>query len=145
MDPRVVIVSACLLGLKTRYNGEDALSETLVAALKDSVIVPVCPEQLGGLSTPRPACEITARDGSDVLAGSSRVVDERGSDVTENLIKGAVEALKIARLAGATEAYLKERSPSCGVMTIKRGGMTVAGQGTTAALLKKNGLKVTGV
>ncbi len=145
MDSRVVIVSACLVGLKTRYNGEDALSETLVAALKDSVIVPVCPEQLGGLSTPRPASEITSGDGMDVLAGSSRVVDERGSDVTENLVKGAGETLKIARLAGATEAYLKERSPSCGVMTIKRGGVTVAGPGTTAALLKKNGLKVTGV
>lgn len=145
MNCRVVIVSACLVGLKTRYNGEDAFSETLVAALKDSVIVPVCPEQLGGLSTPRPACEITAGDGADVLAGSSRVVDESGSDVTEDLIKGAMETLKIARLAAANEAYLKEKSPSCGVMKIKRGGVTVAGQGVTAALLKKNGLKVTGV
>lgn len=145
MDTRTVIVSACLVGLKTRYNGEDAFSQAVLDALKDAVVVPVCPEQLGGLSTPRPACEITAGDGRDVLAGSSRVVDETGADVTENLIKGAGDTLKIARLAGADEAYLKERSPSCGVVSIKRGGVTVAGQGVTAALLKKNGITITGV
>ncbi|MBI5588530.1 MAG: DUF523 domain-containing protein [Deltaproteobacteria bacterium] len=144
MDRPVVIVSACLVGLKTRYDGEDALSGPALSALKGTVPVPVCPEQLGGLSTPRPGCEITAGSGRDVLTGSSRVMDENGRDVTGNLLKGADEVLRIARLAGAKEAFLKENSPSCGVGSIKRGGTAIDGSGVTAALLEKSGIKVRG-
>ncbi|MBI5468337.1 MAG: DUF523 domain-containing protein [Deltaproteobacteria bacterium] len=144
MDSPVVIVSACLVGLRTRHDGKDALSEAALSALKGSVIVPVCPEQLGGISTPRPKAEIAEGDGRDVLSGSSRVMDENGRDVTANFIRGAEETLSIARLTGATAACLKERSPSCGVGSIKRDGVTVNGAGVTAALLEKNGVRVTG-
>lgn len=144
MDTPVVIVSACLVGLRTRHDGKDALSQAALSALEGSVIVPVCPEQLGGLPTPRPSCEIPEGDGRDVLTGSSRVLDNAGSDLTANFVRGAEEALKTARLAGATAAYLKEKSPSCGVKSIKRGGLTVKGAGVTTALLEKNGLKVRG-
>lgn len=144
MDTPVIIVSACLVGLRTRHDGKDALSQAALSALEGSVIVPVCPEQLGGLPTPRPACEIPEGDGRDVLAGSSRVLDNTGADLTANFVRGAEETLKIARLIGATAAYLKEKSPSCGAISIKRGGQTIKGAGVTAALLEKNGLKVKG-
>lgn len=144
MDRPVVIVSACLVGLKTRYDGDDALSGPALSALKGSVAVPVCPEQLGGLSTPRPRCEITSGGGKEVLSGSSSVIDENGRDVTGNLLKGAQEVVRIARLAGAKEAFLKEKSPSCGVGSIKRGGTAIDGPGVTAALLERSGIKVRG-
>ncbi|MBI5887235.1 MAG: DUF523 domain-containing protein [Deltaproteobacteria bacterium] len=143
--PPAVIVSACLLGLKTRYNGKDALNPELLKSLKDKNIIPVCPEQLGGLPTPRPRCEITNGGGKDVLEGRAQVMDEHGKDVTANFIKGAEEVLKTARLTGALEAVLKENSPSCGVHVISRGGARTKGVGVTTALLKKAGVKATGV
>jgi len=107
-------------------------------------MVPVCPEQLGGMNTPRPACEISGGDGHAVLSGSARVVDLNGTDMTEGFIRGAEETLKAAHLAGAQAAYLKENSPSCGVTMIKKGSRTESGYGVTAALLEKNSIKVTG-
>ncbi len=138
------MVSACLLGLKTRYNGQDAYSEKAIELLKNRAIVPVCPEQLGGLPTPRPRAEIASGGGADILEGKSGVIDEFGADVTAYFLKGAEEALKIARLTGAKEAFLKEKSPSCGAGTICRDSVCVSGLGVTATLLKKEGLKLKG-
>lgn len=139
-----VIVSACLLGLKTRYDGGDALSVEALKLLEGRSVVPVCPEQLGGLSTPRPRADITEGGGMEVLAGTSKVLDESGSDVTAQFIKGAKDVLEIARLTGASEAFLKENSPSCGIGTICRNGRRVPGIGVTAALLKKEGFAIKG-
>jgi len=139
-----VIVSACLLGLRTRYDGKDAYSIEAVTRLEGRTVIPVCPEQLGGLPTPRPASEIIDGDGTAVLAGGARVVDEFGADVTLQFMKGAMDVLQIAKITGSEEAFLKERSPSCGVGTICRGGLCVNGAGVTASLLKREGLMVSG-
>lgn len=139
-----IIVSACLLGICSRYDGGDAYSKDAVESVKGSLIIPVCPEQLGGLPTPRPKAEITSGSGSDVLDGRSSVTDEYGIDVTGYFLKGAQQALKIARLTGAEKAMLKERSPSCGVSLICSRSECVQGEGVAAALLKREGLIVTG-
>ncbi|OGQ51101.1 MAG: hypothetical protein A3J24_11505 [Deltaproteobacteria bacterium RIFCSPLOWO2_02_FULL_53_8] len=143
-DKPHVIVSACLLGIKTRYDGTDARSEDTIARLTDRIIIPVCPEQLGGLPTPRPRASIQDSDGSKVLSGKSRVINANGSDVTNQFISGAEAALHIARLTGATQAFLKEKSPSCGVKHIKQNDSIIDGSGVTAALLKEAGIKVEG-
>lgn len=144
MFDRPVIVSACLLGLRTRYDGSDAFSMETISLLEGRTIIPVCPEQLGGLPTPRPASEIAMGDGSEVLDGRTKVLDELGADVTLQFVKGAMDVLQIARLTGAGEAYLKEKSPSCGVGIICRDSRCVNGIGVTAALLKKEGLVLRG-
>ncbi|MEM1539880.1 MAG: DUF523 domain-containing protein [Candidatus Bathyarchaeia archaeon] len=129
------LCSACLLGIKCRYDGRDALNEKVIKLLKTEILIPVCPEQLGGLPTPREPAEI--RNGI--------VITKSGKDVTENFKRGAEEALKIAKLFGIKEAVLKQGSPSCGCGRIYDGtfsGKTVKGDGITAALLKKHGIKV---
>lgn len=137
-----VIVSACLLGINCRYDGANSLNESLIRQLKDSHLVPVCPEQLGGLRTPRVEAEISGGDGFDVLSGLARVVNIEDGDVTEQFIKGAKEVLKVAVLAGAKKAYLKEKSPSCGVNLIKCGDLEKSGSGVLAALLSKEDIEL---
>lgn len=113
--------------------------------LRDKNIIPVCPEQLGGLTTPRLPAEIKDGGGQDVLDGLARVVDKEGTDVTDQFIKGAYETLKLARLLGARKAILKEKSPSCGPGKIYDGnfkGNLIDGSGVTAALLRSNGIEV---
>ncbi len=137
-----VLVSACLLGVRCRYDGETAEDTGLLAELRGKCVVPVCPEQLGGLPTPRSPSEITAGDGRDVLAGRSRVVNEDGEDVTAAFVRGAQETLRLARLFGCKRAILKSRSPSCGLGQIYRDGELVPGDGVTVALLKASGIQV---
>lgn len=144
MKDKPILVSACLLGLKTRFDAGDAYSKDALASLEGRVIIPVCPEQLGGLPTPRPRAEIREGGGADVIEGRARVIDENGRDVTAAFMRGASEVLKVARLTGAAEAYLKEKSPSCGVESIKAGSNTIAGSGVTAALLERSGLTIKG-
>lgn len=140
----IILVSACLLGLKTRYDGSGAYSKEAIEELKGKITVPVCPEQLGGLSTPRPRASIERGTGCDILEGRSRVVDANGKDVTSPFIKGAQAVLDVARLTGAKEAFLKEKSPSCAVKRVYNGPSLVQGSGVTAALLEKNGIKTKG-
>lgn len=105
----------------------------------------VCPEEDGGLATPRPAAEIRGGDGSDVLDGRARVVTEGGVDVTEAYLEGARIALERAREAGARTAILKSRSPSCGRGCIYDGSFSRTlkeGEGVTAALLEREGIQV---
>lgn len=137
------LVSACLLGVKCRYDGGHTLTD-LVQELNETVdLIPVCPEQLGGLTTPRPAAQIDAGDGKDVLEGTAKVKTvEAGRDVTDNYRRGAEAALAIARFYGASKAYLKTRSPSCGCGEISRDGKRLPGDGVTTALLKREGLEV---
>ncbi len=138
-----ILVSACLLGLKTRHDGTDAMNKETIDALACRVVIAFCPEQSGGLATPRKSASIISGDGNDVLNGKTSVFDISGSDVTANFIRGAEHALASAQLAGATEAYLKEKSPSCGVNLIYNGESLVQGCGVTSALLEKNGIKTT--
>ena len=114
----------------------------MIRQLKENNIVPVCPEQLGGLPTPRAAAEISEGDAFDVLSGLAKVVNATNEDVSAQFIKGAKEALKIARIIGAKKAYLKEKSPSCGVNLIKSEGLEKSGSGVLAALFTKEGIEV---
>ncbi len=129
-----VLISACLLGLATRYDGK-RLEEPLIESLKERyLLIPACPEQLGGLPTPRPAAEILEGDGFSVLSGKARVVNRRGQDVTEAFLRGAGEVLRICRTLGIKRAFLKAKSPSCGLSPAA---------GVTAALLFLEGLEIT--
>jgi len=136
----MVIVSACLLGIKCRYDGKSRPDELLLSLVPDKLFIPVCPEQLGGLSTPRLPAEITEGDGVDVVVGRSTVSNSNNQDITAQFLNGAHETRRIARLFHADTAILKEMSPSCGVHCIKRGGIIHGGMGVTAALLKKDGI-----
>jgi uncharacterized protein YbbK (DUF523 family) len=138
-----ILVSACLLGVNCRYDGGNCLTAEVIEELGSHPVVPVCPEQLGGLPTPRPAAEIAGGSGEDVLDGRARVLTEQGGDVTDQFLRGAQETLRIARLSRAARVLLKQRSPSCGCGQICRGGKTLPGDGVTAALLKREGIVVT--
>ena len=128
-----VLVSACLLGVSSRYDGNSRTNEELLEKLKGRWIVPVCPEQLGGLPTPRPASYLGGASGEQILEGRARIVNAAGRDVTQEFIRGAYETLLIAEKLGVKEAYLKTKSPSCGMGPF---------HGVTAALLIKNGIEV---
>lgn len=132
-----ILVSACLLGVRCRYDGTGRANPRLEALLKTDTLVPFCPEVYGGLPTPREPSE--RRDG--------RVVTKSGVDVTAQYEAGANEALRLAQRFGCKLAILKERSPSCGHGVIHDGsfsGALTAGNGVTAALLTENGIPVIG-
>ncbi|MDD5342516.1 MAG: DUF523 domain-containing protein [Patescibacteria group bacterium] len=137
------LVSACLLGAKCRYSGQAKSDNRMVELDKKEELVPVCPEQLAGLPTPREPVEIQG-GGEAVLAGRGRVVTKSGRDVTQEFIKGAQETLKVAKIFEAKEAILKQKSPSCGCGKIYDGtfsGQLTKGDGVTTALLKQNGIR----
>ncbi|KEQ21785.1 DUF523 domain-containing protein [Paenibacillus tyrfis] len=141
----MILVSSCLAGLEVRYNGTHCLNEKINKLVEGSKAVTICPELLGGLSTPREPAEIVGGDGDDVLDGNAKVIEKSGKDVTEFYIKGAYATLEKAREINATIVVLKENSPSCGSSMIYNGqfvGHKVAGNGVTSALLKRNGLQV---
>ncbi len=138
-----VIISACLTGKKCRYDGGDSLIAGLTDKYGDAI--PVCPEELGGLPTPRARAEILGGTGEDVLNGKAKVVDETGADVTWSFVNGARETITAAIEAGATLAVLKEKSPSCGVKKIYSDGKLTEGMGVTTAALKRAGIEVVGV
>ena len=141
----MMIVSACLCGVNCKYNGGSNLHPFFRQLLRQGELIPICPEQLGGLPTPRTVCEISAGKGLDVIEGRARVYTRDGCDVTDNLLKGAREVLQIAINCGADSAILKSRSPSCGHGQIYDGsfsGKLVIGDGVSAAWLKKNGIIV---
>ena len=132
------IVSACLAGFPCRYDGKGKCCAEVVELVRAGKAIPVCPEQLGGLATPRPPCEIR----------SGRVVDENGVDRTEDYRRGAEAVLKIAQTYVATQALLQKRSPSCGAGWIYDGTFSkklVPGDGITARLLQENGIQVIGI
>lgn len=128
------LVSACLVGLCTRYDAKIKESASLPEELFNTFWIPVCPEQLGGLPTPRTAADLVGGDGKAVLEGKASVVTHAGEDVTRQFISGARQCLSIARAQNISKAYLKSRSPSCGLSPQI---------GVTAALLQQHGISVT--
>jgi uncharacterized protein YbbK (DUF523 family) len=139
------VVSSCLIGLKTRYDGTDKLCAHVRELVEKGVAVPFCPEQGGGLPTPRTPAEIAGGDGRAVLGGRARAINRHGEDITEEFVRGAEGMLELARIFGASKAILKSLSPSCGVGAIYDGtfsGNIVEGDGVTTALLKEAGLEV---
>lgn len=141
---RPILVSACLLGLRTRYDGQAKGKEKVLNYLENNglIPIPVCPEQLAGQPTPRPATHFACGDGEMVLDGTGSVVSVTGDNMNDIFIRGANESLKIARLSGCSQALLKERSPSCGVHQIYLGDRIVQGQGVACALLRREGLQI---
>jgi uncharacterized protein YbbK (DUF523 family) len=127
------LVSACLTGLCTRYDGQSKGSRSCLQQLVDYHWIPVCPEQLGGLSTPRPPARLTNGNGHAVLAGTAQVMDGDGNDLSAQFIRGASMVLAIAQAQHIDLCFLKSGSPSCGLEPLP---------GVTAALLLTHGIQV---
>jgi uncharacterized protein YbbK (DUF523 family) len=139
----VVGVSSCLLGVRCRYDGGDQRAPALGARVSGCALLPLCPEVLGGLGVPRPPAAFDGEGGGDgALAGVTRLRDAHGRDVTRAFVDGARRADGLMRLAGAAAAWLKERSPSCGVARVHRGDALVPGRGVFAALLAARGIRL---
>lgn len=131
----MVIVSSCLIGKKCRFDGTDKYNEKVVEYLKDKKYIDVCPEELGGLTTPREPVEIK----------SGKVLTKKGVDCTKELEKGAKISCEIARKNNCKIAIMKCKSPSCGCNEVYDGtheGHLIPGDGMTTKLLKKDGIKV---
>jgi len=140
------LISACLLGIKCNWRGDDGYrSEAALKLASSQDIIPVCPEMLGGMDSPRPQIEITGGDGAGVLDSKARVITVNGTDVTDMVLAGANAALKMARENNAVQFIGKPGSPSCGCGTIYDGTFSsklITGDGVTAALLKRSGIEV---
>lgn len=143
--PAPVLVSACLLGEKCRYDGQESFCPSLLERLQGRPVVAACPEQLGGLGTPRKPAEISGGDGHGVWKGKARVKTACGEDVTGFFRRGAEKTWRLLVETGCTAAILKERSPSCGKNFIYDGTFQKQlrpGPGVTTALLQEKGIPV---
>lgn len=141
----MIAISACLCGINCKYNGGNNLNEKALKLFKEGKAILICPEQLGGLETPRLPHEILNGDGACVLDGTARVKSKEGIDSTDKFVKGAYESLKIAKALGVKKAILKAKSPSCGSNFIYDGSfknILKEGNGVTAELFKRNGIDV---
>lgn len=135
----MILVSACLAGINCKYNGGNNYNKKVFNLVKEGKAIPVCAEQLGGLTTPRVAAEICYID------GKRHVLTKTGKDVTEQFEKGAQEILELAKKLNITKAILKSRSPSCGKGKVYDGtfsGKLIDGNGILAELLIENGIEV---
>lgn len=130
-----ILVSACLLGVNCKYNGNNNLNDKVIKYIENKEVIPICPEIMGGLSTPRYPSEIV----------DDKVINNQNQDVTKEYTKGAEETLKLARILGVKKALLKSKSPSCGCGKIYDGTFTntlINGDGITTKLLKENKIEV---
>ena len=130
-----ILVSACLLGINCKYDGENNKNDKVLEYIKDKEVIPICPEIMGGLPTPRVPSEIK----------DNKVITKENKDVTNNFSKGAEEVLYLAKLFNVKKALLKAKSPSCGVGEIYDGTFThtkINGDGITTRLLKENNIEV---
>ena len=141
-----LLVSACLLGINSKYNGQTNTNRLLMDYGSSLSLIPICPEQLGGLKTPRVACEIAcALSGKDVITNHGMVIGKDGYDYSAEFIRGAEETQRIAKLLGCRDALLKKRSPSCGYGQIYDGsfsGILHDGNGVTAEMLNGDGISI---
>jgi uncharacterized protein YbbK (DUF523 family) len=136
MEDKLIAVSACLVGVNCKYNGKNNLQPKAIEYLRGKELTLICPEELGGLTTPRIESEIL-KDG--------KVYNKCGKDVTDNFISGAIKALEIIKQNKCTAVVLKDGSPSCGFRYIYDGtftGTRIRGQGVLAKYLKENGIKI---
>lgn len=134
------LVSACLAGINCRYDGKNNLDTEILKLVNEGKAIPVCPEQLGGLTTPRIACEMQSFSNQE-----RKIINKDGIDKTYAFALGAERTLAIAKALGIKKAILKAKSPSCGCGTIYDGSFTkqlIDGDGVTAAVLKANGITI---
>lgn len=135
----MIFVSACLSGINCKYNGGNNYNEKVFNLIKEGKAIPICPEQLGGLKTPRNSAEIK------VINKKKYVVDKDGNDYTSQFEKGAQEVINLAKKLNVTQMVLQPRSPSCGVGKVYSGnfdGKLIDGNGVLAELCVKNGIEV---
>jgi uncharacterized protein YbbK (DUF523 family) len=135
-------VSGCLLGTPCRYDGKGCRDRNLLKHLAERPIVSLCPEQLGGLPTPRPPARTVGGSGTDVLAGRARILNSEGRDVTAQFLRGAELTWKITKLLGIREAFLKTGSPSCGSGRQGKTMRCFGVEGVLAALLRREGVRI---
>ena len=138
----MILISACLLGVPCRHDGSALAAVNLPAEFSGQALLPLCPEELGGLFTPRPAAELLGGDGEAVLAGAARAVLADGADVTAAFRRGAEAAAELARRHGVRVACLKSGSPSCGAGRTHIGGRVAPGLGVAAAALSRAGVRL---
>ena len=139
------LISACLCGVNCKYNGLNNYNEICDKLLASGKAILVCPEQLGGLPTPRIPSEIIGESSNILNYNNGSVIDKNGNDVTPQFVKGAKETLQIAKKLNIKKAILKDGSPSCGVNYIYDGnfnGTKIKGMGLTAQLLKESSIDV---
>ncbi|TCK93233.1 uncharacterized protein YbbK (DUF523 family) [Natranaerovirga hydrolytica] len=134
------LVSACLAGINCRYNGSHTKNDYVLKLVKEGKAIPICPEVIAGLKTPRTPCEIVI-DGHN----NKKVVDKEGNDFTKEFYDGAYKTLEVAKTLNVKEVILQSKSPSCGYGWIYDGTFTnnlIKSNGLTAQLLLDNGIKV---
>ena len=135
----MILVSACLVGLNCKYNGENNFNEKIFNLVKEGKAIPICPEQLGGLTTPRRPSEIK------IIDGNRYVFNNEGINVTKEYEKGAKEVLNLCKKLNITKVILKDRSPACGKGQIYDGtfsGTLTKGNGILTDLLLENNIEV---
>ncbi|MFA5677342.1 MAG: DUF523 domain-containing protein [Pseudomonas sp.] len=141
-----ILVSACLLGEPVRYDGAGSGYHTLLQQWQaQGRVIPLCPEVSGGLPVPRPPAEVPGGQGAAVLDGQLPVLDVTGRDVTAAFVAGAAVAVQLVEQHAIRHAVLKARSPSCGNQETYDGTFSstrVAGEGVTAAALRRRGVRV---
>ena len=133
------LISACLVGINCKYNGENNFNEKALELVRNEKAIPVCPEQLGGLMTPRIPAEIK------LVNGKRRVINKNGEDITVQFEKGANEVLQLCKKLNIDKVILKQKSPSCGFGKIYDGnfnGTLIEGNGITSQLLMDNGIEI---
>lgn len=141
----MILVSACLCGINCKYSGNNNFNNKVYELFKKGKAMPICPEVLGDLNTPRPPQEIIDGDGKGVLDGICKVKSKDNVYSTKAFLKGAYKTLEIAKVIDPEYIVLKSNSPSCGFGTIYNGkfdGSKINGNGVTAELLFQNGYKV---
>lgn len=136
------LVSACLAGIRCRYNGGSKPEREIVDLFKSGEVIAVCPEQLGGLTTPRPPSQFYGGTGEDVLDGKAKLIRQDGVDLTSYYIEGAYAVLRIMKELNLNKAVLKARSPACGVGTVWCENELVNGYGVCSSLLLREGYQV---
>ena len=139
------LISACLCGVNCKYNGLNNYNEICDKLFTSGKAILVCPEQLGGLPTPRIPSEIIGESSNILNNNNGSVIDKNGNYVTPQFVKGAKETLQIAKKLNIKKAILKDGSPSCGVNYIYNGnfnGSKIKGMGLTAQLLKESSIDI---
>lgn len=138
----VFLISACLAGMRTRYDGSSRPHPSLAELAARAILVPVCPEILGGMGIPRPRCSFQGGDGQSAVHGRGRVIDINGNDRTSAFLRGAQEVRRIVELIRPDLIVFKEGSPSCGLRRVDVEGRKEEGCGVTTAFLSELGIPI---